>query len=141
VWGRLLAPSYSDFFLIALILWLFASGDGWKALLLDGDTGWHIRTGEHILATGSVPQVDLFSYSKPAAPWFAWEWLVDVLYAVLHGRFGLAGVVAVSGVVWSSARAQCTFMHGRTFSRCCFSPCLRPLSSGTGSTRVSGCGR
>jgi hypothetical protein len=99
IWGRMLAPSYADMFFLALILWLFTSGEGWKGLVLDGDTGWHIRTGEHILATGSVPQTDLFSYSKPGAPWFAWEWLTDVLYAVLHTKYGLGGVAAISGIV------------------------------------------
>jgi hypothetical protein len=98
-WARLLAPSYIDFFLVALLVWLFASGDGWKGLLLDGDTGWHIRTGDYIRATGGVPKIDLFSYSKAGAPWFAWEWLTDLLYAVVHGTFGLAGVAALSGIV------------------------------------------
>jgi hypothetical protein len=98
-WGRLLIPSLSDFFFIALTLWLFATGPGWNGLLLDGDTGWHIRTGEYIAANHSVPTVDLFSYSKPGEPWYAWEWLCDVLYAGLHGAFGLKGIVLFSGLV------------------------------------------
>jgi hypothetical protein len=96
-WARLV-PSYSDLFLIALVIWLFAVGDGWKGLALDGDTGWHIRTGEHILSTGAIPKTDLSSYSRPGAAWFAWEWLTDVFYAILHARFGLAGIVAISGI-------------------------------------------
>ncbi|MFX5960894.1 hypothetical protein ABTE72_19250, partial [Acinetobacter baumannii] len=45
--GRLAVPSLSDLFFAALLIWLFiAGGDGWKGLLLDGDCGWHIRTGE-----------------------------------------------------------------------------------------------
>src|ERR1700749_1008442 len=82
VWGRLLIPSIADLFFIALMAWLFMSGPfGWQGLLADGDAGWHIRTGEYILATHSVPQQDLYSFSKPGAPWFAWEWLSDVLFA------------------------------------------------------------
>jgi hypothetical protein len=98
-WTNLLAPSFFDFFVVALVIWLFGVGAGWKGLMLDGDTGWHIRTGEHILAHGSVPQTDLFSWSKPDEPWFAWEWLTDIFWAVLHGRFGLAGIAAVAGLV------------------------------------------
>jgi hypothetical protein len=98
-WARLLAPSFTDLFFVALLLWLFGIGQGWKGLVLDGDTGWHIRTGEYILQNGSVPQTDLFSYSKPGEPWFAWEWLSDVLYAVLHAKFGLAGLAAFSGTM------------------------------------------
>jgi hypothetical protein len=100
--GRLLphaAPSFSDFLLVSLLVWLFATGSGWEALLADGDTGWHIRTGEYVLNTGSVPKTDLFSFSRSGAPWFAWEWLADVIFALLHGQWGLLGVVVVTGVV------------------------------------------
>ena len=76
----LLTPSLSDCFFVAIMMWLFVCGaSGWKSLLMDGDTGWHIRTGEYILAHHAVPTHDLFSFSKPDAPWFAWEWLSDVL--------------------------------------------------------------
>ena len=62
--------------------WLFVAGAGWSVLLADGDTGWHIRAGEFILDTGAVPRTDLFSYSKAGAPWYAWEWLADVVFAL-----------------------------------------------------------
>jgi hypothetical protein len=97
--GKILIPSLSDMFFVALIVWLFGVGEGWKGLVLDGDTGWHIRTGEYILQHGSVPQADIFSYSKAGAPWFAWEWLTDVQYALLHMRWGLGGVAVASGLV------------------------------------------
>ena len=72
---RLLVPSLSDCLFLAILLWSFAAGSGWTVLLADGDTGWHIRTGEYILNTHSVPVRDLFSFSKAGQPWFAWEWL------------------------------------------------------------------
>ncbi len=97
--GKFLIPSLSDMFFVALIVWLFGVGEGWKGLVLDGDTGWHIRTGEYILQHGSVPHTDIFSYSKAGAPWFAWEWLTDVQYALLHMRWGLGGVAVASGLV------------------------------------------
>ncbi len=98
--GRWLTPSLSDLLFIAFFVWLFvAGGDGWRGLLLDGDTGWHIRTGEYILDHGSVPRVDLFSFTKPGAQWYAWEWLSDVALALLHRAFGLKGVVFAAGVI------------------------------------------
>jgi len=94
------APSLSDLFFIALIVWLFLSGPfGWKGLLSDGDAGWHIRTGEYILDHHSVPRTDLYSFSKPGAPWYAWEWLSDVIDAVLFRTAGLKGVVLVAGLL------------------------------------------
>lgn len=98
-WTRLLVPSFSDLFFLATLAWLFMGTYGWSGLLADGDVGWHIRTGEFILDHGSVPHQDLYSYSKPGAPWYAWEWLADVMDAALFRAFGLKGVVLVAGVL------------------------------------------
>lgn len=98
--GLRLLPSFSDFFFISLIYWLWLSSkDGWSNLLMDGDIGWHIRAGQWMLAHGTVPHQDLFSFTRPGAEWFAWEWLSDVLYAGLFQWAGLKGVVLASGLV------------------------------------------
>ena len=97
---RAFIPSFSDCFFLALICWLFIFGaSGWKSLLGDGDTGWHIRTGEWILAHHAVPTRDLFSFSRPGAPWFAWEWLTDVCYAGLFHAGGLKAITLAAGVM------------------------------------------
>ena len=98
---RVLVPSLSDCLFLAILLWVFVLGSGWSVLLADGDTGWHIRTGEYILDTRSVPANDLFSFSKAGQPWFAWEWGSDVLFAALHRAWGLKGVVVFSGLLLS----------------------------------------
>lgn len=98
--AALLTPSLSDCFFIALVVWLFICGaGGWQTLLADGDTGWHIRTGQYILENHAVPRQDLFSFSRAGAPWFAWEWLTDVVYALLFGVSGLKGIVLLSGLM------------------------------------------
>lgn len=98
--ARWLTPSLTDVFFIALVLWIFASGPmGWTALLADGDTGWHIRTGEFVLDHGYVPDHDLFSYSKPGETWYAWEWLSDVIFALLHRQWGLKAITLLAGVL------------------------------------------
>jgi hypothetical protein len=100
-WARLLIPSLSDLFFLAVLVWLFMSSGatGWKGLLADGDAGWHIRTGQYILAHHTVPQHDLYSFSKPGAPWYAWEWGSDVFYGLLEHFAGLKGVVLAAGVL------------------------------------------
>ena len=108
--GALLAPSLSDCLFLALLIWVFALGSGWTSLLADGDTGWRIRAGEYILDTRSVPAHDLFSFSKPNAPWFAWEWLADVIFAALHRAWGLKGVVVFAAVTLC-AEATLLFRH------------------------------
>ncbi len=99
-WQRLFVPSLADFVFIFLILWLFVIPEvGWQPLLADGDTGWHIRVGESILNTGTVPYTDPFSFSKPEAPWYAWEWLSEIVLAVCHRAAGIKGVVLFGGVM------------------------------------------
>ena len=89
-------PSLTDLAFLMPLLFVFLKLDGARTLLGDGDTGWHIRTGEWILAHHRVPHSDLFSFTRPGAPWFAWEWLWDVLFAMLHQRWGMAAVVLAS---------------------------------------------
>jgi hypothetical protein len=91
-WGWRLMPCLTDIaFLLPAGLLFFKLG-GTKTLFADGDTGWHIKTGEWILQHGKVPTQDLFSYTKPGQAWFAWEWAWDVLFALIHNACGLAGV-------------------------------------------------
>src|SRR4051812_6146003 len=100
-WGRLLVPSLADLLFVALIAWLFMSSGahGWQSLLADADVGWHIRTGEIILDHHQVPHHDLYSFSKPGAPWFAWEWLSDILDGLLFRWAGLKGIVLAAGAL------------------------------------------
>jgi hypothetical protein len=99
-WARLAIPSLADLFFLAVLAWLFVSGsNGWSGLLADADAGWHIRTGEYILDHHAVPRHDLYSFSKPDAPWYAWEWLTDVIDGGLHRWAGLKGVVLAAAVI------------------------------------------
>ena len=100
---RWLAPSLLDVFFVAFLLGTFAHPAGLRSLLTDGDTGWHIRTGELVLETGHAPVADPFSFSRPGQPWFAWEWLADVVFAATRRWRGLAGVAALAGVVLALA--------------------------------------
>jgi len=95
----LVKPSLADLFFPVLLLAAFARLQSWQALLADGDTGWHIRTGDFILQTRTVPLHDFFSFSRPGQPWFAWEWLSDVVFALLYRWRGLEAVAAFSAVV------------------------------------------
>jgi hypothetical protein len=100
-WARLSIPSLSDLYFVAVMVWVCMSGGaaGWEALLADADIGWHIRTGQWILDHHAVPHHDLYSFSKPDAPWYAWEWGSDVIFGALHRSAGLKGVVLLAGVL------------------------------------------
>lgn len=92
-------PSMADFAFLMPLIFIFMGMHGAKTLLGDGDTGWHVRTGEWILSHGRVPDKDLFSYTRTGHTWFAWEWLWDVIFAWLHQHWGLAAVVVGSALV------------------------------------------
>ena len=86
-----LIPSIADVIFISLFLFLsFSAG---KGLLNDGDTGYHIRAGEYIIETLSIPKQDIFSFLSPPLPWTAHEWLSEVIMATIHRVFGLSGIV------------------------------------------------
>src|SRR6476646_3641592 len=76
---------------VALVYCLFVF-QGYQKLFRDSDAGWHIRTGERILATGALPRTDPYSFTRAGAPWFAWEWGADVLTGAVHTAWGLSGV-------------------------------------------------
>jgi hypothetical protein len=92
-------PSLADVAFVLPILLLFSGMQGVRTLLGDGDTGWHIRAGEWMLSHRQVPRTDIFSFTKPGEPWFAWEWLWDVAFGWLHLHWGMAAVIAGSMLV------------------------------------------
>ncbi len=98
-WYVHLFPSLTDFAFLLPFFLLFALLPGAQLLLSDGDTGWHIRTGDWILAHRMVPTQDIFSFTKPHEAWFAWEWGWDVIFATIHRFWGLDGVVFVTAIL------------------------------------------
>src|SRR5579883_2245298 len=98
--GLRLAPSLSDLFFVFVIGWMFlTTPGGWERLLTDSDTALHLRIGQHILATRSVPAHDLFAFSKVGQPWYAFEWLSEATFAAARDFAGFKGVVLLAGVV------------------------------------------
>jgi hypothetical protein len=91
-------PRVPELVFAAVLIWMFAMGQGWSVMLADGDTGWHVRNGERIIDTRSVPYIDPFSFGSGSHPWFAWEWLSDVLFAVLFRQDGLKAVAWFCGI-------------------------------------------
>ncbi|MEO8593088.1 MAG: hypothetical protein ABI759_07195 [Candidatus Solibacter sp.] len=101
---------------------------GYRQLFRDSDSGWHIRTGEAILATGSLPRTDPYSFTRGGQPWFAWEWLADTAMGAFHRAAGLKGVaffyaVAIAAGVWLWFRLH-RALHGNFLLACGMAPLL-----------------
>lgn len=98
--SRLLRPSLVDLFFLCVLWWSFFAGEnGWVRLLMDGSTGIHIRAGDYILATHQVPRTDPFSFTVPGKPWYAFEWLSELIFGGVHSTWGLKGIVILTGLV------------------------------------------
>jgi hypothetical protein len=91
-------PSAADLIFVALLGALVFTPLSVR-LLGDAGIGWHIRTGQQILATHAIPLVDSFSSTMGGRPWFAWEWLYDLVVGQLERTLGLNGVVWLTAVV------------------------------------------
>ncbi len=107
--------------------------DGGRKLFRDSDSGWHIRNGETILATSTLPRADPYSWSVPGREWFAWEWGADVLMGWAHRHDGLAGVAAlyfllIGACTWLWFRLQWTMGSDFLLSCAMASPMLSTVN-------------
>src|SRR5260370_2764464 len=80
---RYLLPSVRDIIFIFLF-WSLLAGPLSNRPLADADIGWHIRTGEQILATHALSRSGPFSSTMQGQPWFAWGGLFDCGRGLLH---------------------------------------------------------
>jgi hypothetical protein len=97
----LLLPTLGNvLFTSLLVILIFKSG---QVLLADGDTGYHIRTGEIILREWRVPTHDPFSFHAPALKWTAHEWLSEVIMAKIFQISGLTGIVLFFSILLALA--------------------------------------
>ena len=118
----MLTPDLAVMASLVTLFYVFFLFGGATALFRDADAGWHLRAGERMLASGTLPVTDPWSFSKPDASWLAWEWGSDVLTAAVHRAAGLSGVAAIYGLaiaasVWLWFRL--TWVAGGNFLLAC----------------------
>jgi hypothetical protein len=65
----------------------------------DIDVWWHLKTGELIAQTGTVPLADTFSYTALGRSWVAHEWLWELGVYLLTRLGGYRLAVAASSIV------------------------------------------
>lgn len=82
--------------LLGLTVFAFLNNPSGLPLLSDPDTHWHIAVGNWILAHGTVPTVDPFSFTFTGQPWIAKEWLSQLLMAVAFKAGGWGGVTLLA---------------------------------------------
>src|SRR5208283_4912677 len=71
----------------AFVLFAIAIAD---VLQHSGADLWgHVLWGRELLAHGSLPRLNPYSYSAPGFLWLRHEWLSEVIMAAMFGPFGL----------------------------------------------------
>ncbi|MDD5630121.1 MAG: hypothetical protein PHU21_13720, partial [Elusimicrobia bacterium] len=75
--------------LLAQMLWLGANTAN------DPDTWWHLKAGELIFQTHSIPERDPFSYVLAGRPWTTFEWLFQVVVYLAYAAAGAVGLSAL----------------------------------------------
>ena len=82
----------------------------------DPDTWWHLKTGELIWNTHSIPTVDSFSFTAYGHPWVAQEWLSELTMYGAWKLGGNAGLMLWLGILASllivGAYVLCTAYSG-----------------------------
>lgn len=69
----------------------------------DPDFWWHLRAGQLIWETRSIPHADVFSSTFFGREWVAHEWLSEALMYAVHRAAGYTGLVVFFGLVISAA--------------------------------------
>jgi hypothetical protein len=81
------AVAITSFFLIVIALCLFRV----KAI----DFGWHLKAGEYIWTTKSIPTHDIFSYVLEGSRWVDSHWLFQLILYGFHALGGIPGVTVL----------------------------------------------
>lgn len=84
----------------------------------DGSTGWHLVTGMTILSSGAIPHTDIMSYTFAGKDWVAYEWLSDLIMALLVKLGGL-NLLALAVTTAIASLILCVYQRMRA-SNCQF---------------------
>ncbi|MBI3536245.1 MAG: hypothetical protein HY070_01585 [Chloroflexi bacterium] len=76
----------------------------------DPDFWWHLRTGQFILETQTIPHSDIYSFTRAGAPWIAHEWLSEVFIYALYRLAGFPALILIFSAIITLAFA---FVYAR----------------------------
>ena len=101
---------------ICFMLVIFAAASG---PVKDPDFYWHLKTGQYLIDTKSIPAVDMFSWTKFGSEWVTHEWLSEVMMYVVFTVLGYGGlIVFFAGIItttFSLAYVRCKEVAGHPY--------------------------
>jgi hypothetical protein len=87
--------------------------------ITDPDFWWHLKTGQIIVETRSIPHTDIFSASRFGGEWVAHEWLSEGFMYSVFRLLGFGGLIVVFAVIITAAfrvaYQRCRHLAGHPF--------------------------
>jgi hypothetical protein len=95
---RILNPLHSTEIPFAAIL-LFGLLAMTARNAIDPDLWWHLRSGQWIVESHTIPHSDPFSFTRAGYPWISHEWLSEILFYELFKHGGAAALIVFSAII------------------------------------------
>jgi hypothetical protein len=67
--------------------------------IVDPDFWWHLKTGQYLVETRSIPHVDIFSTAFSGKEWITHEWLSEVFIYLVYRAFGFGGLMITFALI------------------------------------------
>jgi hypothetical protein len=67
--------------------------------ITDPDFWWHLKTGQYIVETKSIPYTDIFSTLRFGSEWVTHEWLSEVFIYSVFRTLGYGGLIAIFSIL------------------------------------------
>ncbi len=67
--------------------------------ITDPDFWWHLKTGQYIVETRSIPHTDIFSSLRFGSEWVTHEWLSEVLIYSVFRTLSYGGLIVVFSIL------------------------------------------
>ena len=69
----------------------------------DPDFYWHLKTGQYLLETRTIPSVDMFSWTKFGSEWITHEWLSEAVMYSVFSWLGYGGLIVLfAGIIMAT---------------------------------------
>ena len=89
-----------------------------RGFVVDPDVWWHIKVGQDILRTHHFPTVDPYSFTAVGTPWIAYEWLGEILLALMYRAGGVVSLcvflIALGSIILISLYWLATVRSGNS---------------------------
>ncbi|MEN3327800.1 MAG: hypothetical protein V7638_2607, partial [Acidobacteriota bacterium] len=70
-----------------------------QSVSIDPDLWWHLKAGQQIIDTRSIPHTDDYSFTKQGSEWVAHEWLSEVMMDAIYRAGGLTSLVTIFSLI------------------------------------------